>query len=155
MTTWTPEQDAVLRELFTCDRSLSRMTEELNARCGTSYSRAATTGRAVRLGLDRGVATLARVWTDEQDDCFRQLWATGMPLGRIADQINERFGTSFTKNAITGRCLRFGLRRKSHVAERARPKPRPALPAHPVILTKSQMYAMLAEAVRNTAEMQQ
>jgi hypothetical protein len=149
---WTPEHDEVLHGIYTGDLSLSRMTAAFNARCGTSFSRSAIAGRARRLKLTRTVVSVDRVWTPEQDSVLRDLHSAGVPMAKIAKQLNQQFGTLYSKGAITGRCLRIGLRRRSDVPKPAPPK-KVSKQATNVELTKSQMYAMLADAVRVTARM--
>ncbi|WP_024519679.1 GcrA family cell cycle regulator [Bradyrhizobium sp. Tv2a-2] len=95
---------------------------------------------------------------------LRKLWAAGQSAAQIA----RRLGCS--RNAVCGRLTRLGLKRgrKPPTAKpmiRSVPKQRPALVAcaRPVTkkvsrktgkkqkeFTKRQLYAMLAEALRNT-----
>lgn len=96
---------------------------------------------------------------------LKKLWA----VGRSAAQIARRLGCS--RNAVCGRLTRLGLKRghKPPTAKpkiRSVPKRRPALAAcarpvakkvsrktvgeQPKEFSKRQLYAMLAEAVRNT-----
>jgi GcrA cell cycle regulator len=105
-------------------------------------------------------------WDDRDVALLKELWS----LGHSATQIARRLGCS--RNAVCGRLTRLGLKR-GHKPSTAKPKIRsvpkraPALSAacaHPVgkkvskpleklqpkELSKRQLYAMLAEAVRNT-----
>jgi GcrA cell cycle regulator len=102
------------------------------------------------------VALLKKLWTD----------------GRSAGQIATRLGHS--RNAVCAKLLRIGLRR-GHKSPTAKPKivsvpkqkrallaacarpvdrvmsPRKPVAMQPEELTKRQLYAMLAEAVKNTS----
>jgi GcrA cell cycle regulator len=105
-------------------------------------------------------------WDAKDVALLKQLWT----LGQSASQIARRFGCS--RNAVCGRLTRLGLKR-GHKPPTAKPKIRPvpkrtpALPAacdHPAAkkvsrktverqpekFSKRQLYAMLADAVRNT-----
>ena len=105
-------------------------------------------------------------WDAKDVALLKKLWV----VGQSAAQIARRLGCS--RNAVCGRLTRLGLKRghKPPTAKpeiRPVPKPRPALLAacaRPVAkmvsrktvmllrkeFTKRQLYAMLAEAVRNT-----
>jgi GcrA cell cycle regulator len=106
-------------------------------------------------------------WDAEDVALLRKLWASG----QSAAQISNRLGHS--RNAVCAKLLRMGLKRGHRpptakpkivsvpkrkvtlVAACARPVQRvvsvrkPAV-KRPVEFTKRQLYAMLAEAVRNT-----
>ncbi|WP_082908204.1 GcrA family cell cycle regulator [Bradyrhizobium neotropicale] len=106
-------------------------------------------------------------WDAEDVALLKRLWAAGQSAAQIA----RRLGCS--RNAVCGMLTRSGLKR-GHKPPTARPKIRPApklRPAssaacdHPVAkkvsrkvterqqpqeLSKRQLYAILAEAVRNT-----
>ncbi|UPK38950.1 GcrA cell cycle regulator [Bradyrhizobium sp. 186] len=105
-------------------------------------------------------------WDDRDLALLKELWA----LGRSATQIARRLGCS--RNAVCGRLTRLDLKR-GHKTSTAKPQIRPVpkrrLPLsaacaravgkkvskplekrQPKELSKRQLYAMLAEAVRNT-----
>jgi GcrA cell cycle regulator len=106
-------------------------------------------------------------WDAEDVALLKKLWA----VGQSAAQIARRLG--YSRNAVCGRLTRLGLKR-GHKPPTAKPKivsmpkRKPALlaacarPVHKVVstrkpvvrqpkeFTKRQLYAMLAEAVRNT-----
>ena len=106
-------------------------------------------------------------WDEEDVALLKRLWAAG----QSADQIARRLG--YSRNAVCAKLLRMGLKR-GHKPPTAKPKivsvskRKPALlaacarPVHKVVsarkpvvrqpkeFTKRQLYAMLAEAVRNT-----
>lgn len=104
-------------------------------------------------------------WDTKDVALLKKLWATGQSAAQIA----RRLGCS--RNAVCGRLTRLGLKRgrklpTSKPKIRLAPKRRPALLAacaHPVEkkvskivrqqpkqLSKRELHAMLAEAVRNT-----
>lgn len=107
-------------------------------------------------------------WDDRDLTLLNELWA----LGHSATEIARRLECS--RNAVCGRLTRLGLRRghKPSTAKpriRSVPKQRQALSAacarpegkkvsklphgeQPKEFSKRQLYAMLAEAVRNTGE---
>ena len=105
-------------------------------------------------------------WDAEDIALLKKLWAAG----RSAAQIARRLG--FSRNAICAKLTRLDLKR-GHRPPTAKPKIRPVPKRRPALLaacsrpvakmvsrktvmvqrkelTKRQLYAMLAEAVRNT-----
>src|SRR6266705_1466552 len=105
-------------------------------------------------------------WDAKDVALLKNLWA----VGQSAAQIARRLGCS--RNAVCGRLTRLGLRR-GHKPPTAKPKIRPVPKRRPALLaacarpvakivsrktvvkrpkefTKRQLYAMLADAVRNT-----
>ena len=105
-------------------------------------------------------------WDAKDEALLKKLWS----VGQSASQIARRLGCS--RNAVCGRLTRLGLKR-GHNPPTAKPKIRPvpkrtpallAACAHPVVkkvsrktvggqpkkFSKRQLYAMLADAVRNT-----
>jgi GcrA cell cycle regulator len=104
-------------------------------------------------------------WDAKDVALLKKLWA----VGQSAAQIARRLG--YSRNAVCGRLTRLGLKRgrKPPTAKpkiRPVPKRRPALAAcarpvakkvsrktvgrQPKEFSKRQLYAMLAEAIRNT-----
>lgn len=105
-------------------------------------------------------------WDAKDVALLKRLWTAGQSAGQIA----RRLGCS--RNAVCGMLTRLGLKRghKPPTAKpkiRPAPKPRPASSAacaspvakkvsrnvatqQPKELSKRQLYAILAEAVRNT-----
>ena len=105
-------------------------------------------------------------WDAENVALLKKLWASG----HSAAQIAARLGHS--RNAVCAKLTRLGLKR-GHKPPTAKPKIRPVPKRRPALLaacarpvakkvsrkiigrqpkefSKSQLYAMLAEAVRNT-----
>ena len=105
-------------------------------------------------------------WDTEDVALLKKLWAAG----RSAAQIARRLG--YSRNAVCAKLTRLDLKR-GHKPPTAKPKIRPMPKPRPVLLaacarpvdkvvsrkplakqpkefTKRQLYAMLAEAVRNT-----
>jgi GcrA cell cycle regulator len=48
-------------------------------------------------------------WAPEHSDALREFLARGMSYSEVADAINAKFGTSYTRNAAIGRGKRMGL----------------------------------------------
>jgi len=48
-------------------------------------------------------------WAPEHSEALRELVARGLSYSEIADTINAKFGTCFTRNAAIGRGKRMGL----------------------------------------------
>jgi GcrA cell cycle regulator len=104
-------------------------------------------------------------WDAKDVALLKKLWS----VGQSAAQIARRLGCS--RNAVCGRLTRLGLKR-GHKPPTAKPKIRPVPKRRPALLacarpvakkvsrktvgrqpkefSKRQLYAMLAEAVRNT-----
>jgi GcrA cell cycle regulator len=104
-------------------------------------------------------------WNASDVALLTALWTKGHSAGQIADRLGH------SRNAVCAKLIRLGLKR-GHKPPTANPKirtaPKRALLAacaHPVVkvvssrktavrqpkeFTKRQLYAMLAEAVRNT-----
>src|SRR6266404_9468698 len=58
-------------------------------------------------------------WAREHCDALREYHAKGMSFAEIAEAINARFKTAYSRNAAIGRARRMGL------ADPDRPKPPP------------------------------
>jgi len=104
-------------------------------------------------------------WDAEDVALLKKLWA----LGQSAEQIARRLGCS--RNAVCGRLTRLGMKR-GHKPPTAKPRIHPVRNRSPALaactlpvakkvsrktagrqpkeFSKRQLYAMLAEAVRNT-----
>ena len=48
-------------------------------------------------------------WSSEQSDVLRDYFLKGMSYAEIGREINARFGTAYTRNAVIGRAKRLGL----------------------------------------------
>lgn len=48
-------------------------------------------------------------WPSEHSDALRDYFLKGMSYAGIGRQINARFGTAYTRNAVVGRAKRLGL----------------------------------------------
>ena len=48
-------------------------------------------------------------WPSEHSDALRDYFLRGMPYAAIGREINARFGTAYTRNAVVGRAKRLGL----------------------------------------------
>ncbi|MBB4368168.1 GcrA cell cycle regulator [Bradyrhizobium sp. cir1] len=49
------------------------------------------------------------LWPSEHSDVLRDYFLKGMSYAEIGRQINARFGTAYTRNAVVGRAKRLGL----------------------------------------------
>jgi GcrA cell cycle regulator len=69
-------------------------------------------------------------WAPEHCEALRDYLALGMSFAEIADKINHRFGTAYTRSAALGRSRRMGLaaRKRPGTPSRLRPS-REARPA--------------------------
>jgi len=61
-------------------------------------------------------------WPEEHSKALREFLESGMPYSRIADAINAKFQSAYSRNAAIGRAKRMGL------AGSDRPNDRPELP---------------------------
>ncbi len=48
-------------------------------------------------------------WPSEHSDALRDYFLKGLSYAEIGRRINARFGTAYTRNAVTGRARRLGL----------------------------------------------
>src|ERR1700752_1911309 len=48
-------------------------------------------------------------WSSEHSDALRDYFLKGMSYAEIGKEINARFGTAYTRNAVVGRAKRLGL----------------------------------------------
>jgi GcrA cell cycle regulator len=67
-------------------------------------------------------------WDPEHSHALREYFAKGMSYGDIADAINARFHTNYSRSATIGRGRRLGL------GNPAQPNDRPASPINPYAL---------------------
>ena len=70
-------------------------------------------------------------WAPAHSEALREYWARGMSYSEIADAINAKFGTCYSRNATIGRGKRMGLGtpdRPDHraVAQPRRQQPKPS-----------------------------
>jgi GcrA cell cycle regulator len=68
-------------------------------------------------------------WREEHSQALREYLARGLSYSEIANAINERFNTAYTRNAAIGRARRMGLSGPKQPDRRARPKapPKPSI----------------------------
>ena len=113
-----------------------------------------------------GVIVSPMSWDAEDVALLKKLWS----VGQSAAQIARRLGCS--RNAVCGRLIRLGVKRR-HKPPTAKPKIRPVPKRNPALwaacarpvakkvsrkaagkqpkeFSKRQLYAILAEAIRNT-----
>ena len=61
-------------------------------------------------------------WPTEHSCALRDLHAKGMSYGEIAREMNARFGTTYTRNAVLGRGKRMGFVMSETMRERQPPR---------------------------------
>lgn len=69
-------------------------------------------------------------WPQEHSRALRELHAKGMSYGEIAREMNARFGTAYTRNAVLGRGKRMGFAAPATTRERQPPRRLMAKAAH-------------------------
>ncbi len=67
-------------------------------------------------------------WPSEHSDALRDYFFKGLSYAEIGREINARFGTAYTRNAVVGRAKRLGLGASERVAS---PSIVPSLPGEP------------------------
>ncbi|MEK9282874.1 GcrA family cell cycle regulator [Bradyrhizobium sp. ISRA442] len=67
-------------------------------------------------------------WTSEHSDALRDYFLKGMSYAEIGREINSRFGTAYTRNAVVGRAKRLGLAAPSRMKS---PSIVPTFPGEP------------------------
>lgn len=72
-------------------------------------------------------------WASAHSDALRDYVRMGMSFSRIGREINSRFGTSYTRNAVIGRAKRMGLAALKRVDQT------PVVPASPGSVRPCQM----------------
>jgi GcrA cell cycle regulator len=67
-------------------------------------------------------------WAPEHSQALREYLAKGMSYSEIADAINSRFGTAYTRNATLGRGKRMGLAGPDRPEGEPKPPPKARTP---------------------------
>jgi len=67
-------------------------------------------------------------WPSDHSDALRDYFLKGLSYAEIGRQINARFGTTYTRNAVAGRAKRLGLAAPERTAS---PSIVPSLPGDP------------------------
>ncbi|MET4477468.1 GcrA cell cycle regulator [Bradyrhizobium sp. F1.13.3] len=65
--------------------------------------------RAIGGGASQDSSMEPGHWPSEHSDALRDYFLKGMSYAEIGRQINARFGTAYTRNAVVGRAKRLGL----------------------------------------------
>jgi GcrA cell cycle regulator len=116
MVPWSDEQRAMLTTLWNSGAPIREIAEK------TGMKERAVCWMRPQCGLPK--RSSKEKWETGAHDLLLALWAQGHSAAACAQQINEKFGTSFTRNAVIGRVDRSFLpRRRVRVAQR---KERPA-----------------------------
>lgn len=105
---WTPERDARVLELCGAGALYEVVAGQMIAEFGDFVSKKAVSARANRLGLVRQTC-----WPKEHHDYAIELAADtrGFSMSIVADLLNEKFGTSYTRNSVIGRLNRNNVTR--------------------------------------------
>jgi GcrA cell cycle regulator len=64
-------------------------------------------------------------WAEEHSQALREYLAKGLSFSEIADALNARFNTDYSRNAAIGRARRLGLAGPAKPQRPARPKRKP------------------------------
>jgi GcrA cell cycle regulator len=70
-------------------------------------------------------------WAREHSDALREYFGHGMSFSEIAEAINARFNTAYSRSAVLGRAKRIGLARADRPSDRSRRRPGARLPDPP------------------------
>src|SRR5438128_3500749 len=65
--------------------------------------------RAIGGGASQDTSMEPGHWSSEHSDALRDYFLKGMSYAEIGRQINARFGTAYSRNAVVGRAKRLGL----------------------------------------------
>ncbi|MCK1723343.1 GcrA family cell cycle regulator [Bradyrhizobium sp. 141] len=74
-------------------------------------------------------------WPSEHSDALRDYFLKGMSHAEIGRQINARFGTAYTRNAVAGRAKRLGLAAPARMTS---PSIVPSLPGEACLISPRQ-----------------
>lgn len=112
---WTPEREAVLRDLKNHGLSASEIGEAMGA------TRNAIIGKLSRLGISNNENQ--DPWTDPEVGILKSAWATGITVRLVGQEILKRCGTIRSTRAIAAKADRMGLTkrmttRRSHLNRR-------------------------------------
>jgi GcrA cell cycle regulator len=67
-------------------------------------------------------------WAREHSDALREYFGHGMSFSEIAEAINARFNTAYSRSAVLGRAKRIGLARAERPGDRSQRRPGARLP---------------------------
>ena len=70
-------------------------------------------------------------WAPEHSDALREFHAKGLSFSGIAQAINARFQTAYSRCAVIGRAKRMGLRGRDEPADLSKPSPKVQQPQPP------------------------
>jgi GcrA cell cycle regulator len=64
-------------------------------------------------------------WAEEHSRALREFLEGGLSYSEIAEALNARFNTAYTRNAAIGRARRMGLSGDERASRASQPKPKP------------------------------
>lgn len=107
---WTDERDARLRTLCDGDLEYTAIAIVLGAEFGEPLTRKSVSMRAHKIGIKRRDFGW---WKLEHDEYLKDMIASpdGYSYSIMAEKINGRFETAYSKNAVIGRVHRLNIKR--------------------------------------------
>jgi len=105
---WRPDHTAELFRLIGLGVTTAAAAETLNFKFGTQRTRKSCASHL----YDRGHRTARgrrTDWPAEHDALLKSLRADNFSFSEVANEINSRFGTDYTRNACIGRSRRIGI----------------------------------------------
>jgi len=72
------------------------------------------------------------VWTDEQSEAINDFVLEGLTYREVTEQLNAKFGTTFSRNAVIGRAKRIGIASPAKPPPKNPPRPKrdPSMPRY-------------------------
>jgi GcrA cell cycle regulator len=84
-------------------------------------------------------------WPPGHSEALREYFAKGMSYSAIADAINAKFNTSYSRNAALGRAKRMGLAGPDQPEEQSKPSPEAEVSGLPALKPHSIRQRRLSE----------
>lgn len=103
---WTGSMEDRLQVLVHQGFTREQIANRLSTEFGVQVGKDAVTVAKARLGTKGRVF---REWNAETSNTLRDLYEQGLTHEQIAEKLNERFGTSFTKGSINQQVLELGI----------------------------------------------
>jgi GcrA cell cycle regulator len=82
-------------------------------------------------------------WTEEHSKALREFLESGLSFARIADAINAKFQTAYSRNAVIGRAKRMGLAAPDRPSDWPKLPPRAKAPRLHVLRERHPPESML------------
>jgi GcrA cell cycle regulator len=109
---WNDSAVNALKEMFAAGKSTGAITLEINSQFGTNRTTNSIQCKLASLGLKVRGAQI--IWGDEENNLLLDLFKdpAGMSYGVIAARMSDKFGVTFSRDAVIGRANRLGLQAK-------------------------------------------